>query len=61
MGFVCTGIIHVSNSAFPVNTFTSANFFESLHAITTVKLHLHQPHVTGKVHGYLHVFLLSKR
>ena len=53
MGFVCTGIIHVSNSAFPVNTFTSANFFESLH--------LHQPHVTGKVHGYLHVFLLSKR
>ena len=45
-----------SVSDFSVQTFTSANFFENLYQIISVKNHLPHSHVTDKIHGYTHDF-----
>ena len=44
------------NSDLLMSAFTSAKFFEGLYHLTTVKLHLHHSHATGKIHGYAHDF-----
>ena len=41
---------------FDYETLTTLNFFESVHRIINVKIHLHHSHVTGKIIGYAHDF-----
>ena len=41
-------------------TLTTLNFFESIHEIINVKIHLHHLHVTGKIIGYAHDFCNMK-
>ena len=41
-------------------TLTTLNFFESIHEIINVKIHLNHLHVTGKIIGYAHDFCNMK-
>ena len=43
-------------SEFECDTVTTTNFFVSVHRIINVKVHLHHPHVTGQIKGYVHDF-----
>ena len=41
-------------------TLTTLNFFENVHEIINVKIHLHHLHVTGKIIAYAHDFCNMK-
>lgn len=41
-------------------TMTMINFFESIHRLINLKIHLHHLHVTGKIYGYPHDFCNMK-
>ena len=41
-------------------TFTTIIFFESIHRLINVKMHLHHSRVTGKIYGYAHNFCNMK-
>ena len=41
---------------FECETVTTNNFFENVHKILNVKIHLHHSHVTGEIIGYTHDF-----
>lgn len=41
-------------------TLTMINFFESIHRLINLKIHLHHLRVTGKIYGYPHDFCNMK-
>ena len=45
---------------FDYETLTTIIFFENIHKITNVKIHLHRSHVTGKIYGYTYDFCSMK-
>ena len=45
---------------FDYETLITINFFESIHRLIIVKIHLHHSHVTGKIYGYAHDFCNMK-
>ena len=45
---------------FDHQTLTTNDFFETIHKIVNVKVHLHHSYVTGKIIGYAHDFCNMK-
>ena len=54
--FVYDKIMKFPFSKFECETVTTTNFFQSVHRIINVKIHLHHSHVTGEVKGFVHDF-----
>ena len=54
--FVYDKIMKFPFSEFECDTVTTVNFFQSIHRIINVKVHLHHSHVTGQIKGYVHDF-----
>ena len=54
--FVYQRLMDFPEDRFVYETLTTINFFESIHRIINVKIHLHYSHVTGKIIGYAHDF-----
>ena len=45
---------------FDYEALATINFFESIHRLINVKIHLHHSHVTGENYGYAHDFCNMK-
>ena len=45
---------------FDYETLATLNFFESVHRIINIKIHLFYSHKTGKIIGYVHDFCNMK-
>ena len=54
--FVYQRIMQFPFSKFQYETVTTSHFFQSVHRIINVKIHLHHSHITGEVKGYVHDF-----
>ena len=53
-------LIDFPQGRFDYEMLTAMNFFESVHTIINVMIHLHHSHVTGKIIGYAHNFCNMK-
>ena len=49
-----------SEGRFDYETLSALNFFEGIHRLIDVKIHLHDSHVTGRIYGYTHDFCNMK-
>ena len=54
--FVYDKLIFLPKSDVEYDTFTSNKFFIHVHRLIKGKIHLHHPHVTVQIHGYVHDF-----
>ena len=54
--FVYYKLLEFPESDIAYDTITTNNFFKNVHRIVKVKMHLHHPHVTGEILGYVHDF-----
>ena len=54
--FVYDKLLEFPESNIAYDTITTNNFFKNVHRILKVKMHLHHPHVTGEILGYVHDF-----
>ena len=52
--YVYKKIMDFPRTKFYHQTLTSNGFFETIHKIINVKIHLYHSHVTGKITGYAH-------
>ena len=58
--FVYQRLMDFPQGRFDYETLTTINFFESIHKIINVKIHLHHSHLTGSIYGYAHDFCNRK-
>ena len=49
-------IMNFPNTEFESDAFTTKNFFQFVHKLINVKIHLHHSHITGEIKGYVHDF-----
>lgn len=62
-GFVCSKLTMINDypvSDFPIQLFTWNKFFEKIHHLINVKIHLHHSHVIGKTLKCSHDFCICK-
>ena len=58
--FVYQRLMDFPKCRFDYETLTTTNFFENIHRLVNVKIHLHHSHVTGRICGYAHDFCNMK-
>ena len=58
--FVYQRLMDFPQCRFDYETLATINFFESIHKIINVKIHLHHSYVAGKIYGYTHDFCYMK-
>ena len=58
--FVYQRLIDFPECKLDYKTLTTINFFESVHKLTNVKIHLHYSHMTGRIYSYAHHFCKMK-
>ena len=54
--FAYQRLMNFPQGRFNYETLTTLNFFESIHRLINVKIHLHHSHLTGRIYGYAHDF-----
>ena len=54
--FVYDKLVEFPKSDITYDTITTDNFFRNVYRMIKVKMHLHHPHITGEILGYVHDF-----
>ena len=58
--FVYQRLMDFPQGRFDYETLTTINFFESIHRLINVRIHLHHLYMMGKIYGYAHDFCNMK-